>query len=308
MGNVEQISDYWDKRERNYVKSDVRYWYQHPVVLKHYRDLVVETNDSLDVKPINAFLRAHYADKKFDRALSIGCGSAHKELQLLKDELVGQFDLYELSGSVIEAGKKTAEKFGVADRATFFKADIFGKENNDEKEKYDLVHWDNALHHMFSVKDAIALSKRMLKPGGVLVIDDYVGPSYMQIDAEDYKFADSVRLLLDKKYIKNNTEDKDRFPLSPKSPRIPVERFLATDPSEMVDAGNILPEIDRQCAGASVIKTGGILYFLGLRPLFGNFDAKNKDDLEVLSNLLKLDKWYTEQTGKTFHAFISWKK
>jgi SAM-dependent methyltransferase len=308
MTNVAKISDYWDNRENTFDKNAKRYWYQHPVVLKHYRDLVVKSQEAITKKPINLYLQANYPNRVFENALSIGCGSAHKEMQMVLDGIVGKFDLYELSGNVIKAGESTADNMGIRDKIQFYKEDIFSTDTSASEGQYDLVHWDNALHHMFSVKDAIRLSRRMLKPGGVLVIDDYVGPSYMQVSEEVYKFADSVRSLLEEKYLKNNTADKDKFPLLPKSPRIPVQAFLDTDPSEMADAGNILPEIYQQCTGARVIKTGGVLYFLGLRPLFGNFDENNERDVARLKSLLSLDEWFTNETGHTFHAFICWDK
>ena len=305
---AQKTQTYWNNRNTTHDPSRWLFWYQHPQALAHYRRLVSPIQAPVWHKPLHCYLTEHYPQRRFERGLSIGCGAAYKELLLLDDDVVGVFDLFELSDAVIAAGCRAAAEAGLAARARFHHEDIFGLPEAPEG-VYDLVHWDNSLHHMFSVDQAIAFSARALKPGGVLVIDDYVGPSYMQVSERVYAVADKTRSALPEKYLVNNTRAQERFPLIPKSPRIPVQHFLDSDPSEMADSGNILAAARRHLPGVTIIPTGGILFFLGLRPLFGNFDETDPTDHTLLEELLAWDHYWTlRNPDDTFHAFLCWKK
>lgn len=304
----ERIKAYWNKRQRMLDTTQRLYWYQHPQALRHYRDCVVQCDAPIGQKPIQCYLRTHYPTRTFRRGLSIGCGAGHKEIALVTAGTVERFDLFELSDGTIQAGRAEAARLGLQDRVIFHQRDVL-RRGLPQPERYDLVHWDNALHHMFSAEDAIQFSRDVLSRGGVLVIDDYVGPSYMQVSEEVYAVADKVRAGLPEKYLRNNTPSSTKFPLIPKSPRIPKARFLATDPSEMADSSNVLPAARRHLPNVTIIPTGGVLFFLGLRPLFGNFDENDPTDRALLADLLMQDRtWTKDHPEATFHAFLCWEK
>ena len=67
---------------------------------------------------------------------------------------------------------------GLSDRITFHNFDPFTQGIEDQQ--FDLVYWNNALHHMFDAAGAVRWSREILKLGGVFAIDDYVGPSRFQ--------------------------------------------------------------------------------------------------------------------------------
>ena len=299
---------HWNQTLRDWDKTRRVYWYDHPQVLRFYRDLIVPVDAPLNQKPIFCFLWQRHPGRRFERGISIGCGTAGKEITLLRDGVVGHFDLYEVSDVAADQGKVNAEKSGVAERIQYFLSDALGPQGPQDN-MYDLVHWDNSLHHMSSADAAVALSKRILRPGGLFVMDDYVGPTRFQIPDDIYATALEMRSRLPERYHVNNTADKDRFPLIPRPPRIPVEKMIASDPSEMADSADILPAIARHMPEAQVINTGGIAYVLALRPLFGNFDENSPEDSALLREFLEEDVRYTkEHPENTFHAFAWWVK
>lgn len=100
---------------------------------------------------------------------------------MLRKGIVGRFDLFELSHERVAHGRAAAVKGGVAERASFHVQDAFAR---DEADQYDLVYWNNALHHMFDVRQAFLWSREKLRPGGWLVMDDYV-------DATRFQWPDS---------------------------------------------------------------------------------------------------------------------
>ncbi len=90
--------------------------------------------------------------ESFSEALSIGCGGAHKELEFVKQGLVDHFYLYELSEKNCALAKHRFESAGCGDKVTVINNDFF----EDQPREFDLIHWDNSLHHMFNSRDAIA--------------------------------------------------------------------------------------------------------------------------------------------------------
>lgn len=296
-------SKHWNERNQN--PPSRRYWYQHPTTLRFYRSQVIDSDAPAYVKPVGAKLLAE--GRTFQRGISIGCGSAHKELLLSRLGLVESWDLFDLSDTAIEQGRQAIDKHGLdQSRFRFHNVDPFGSGWHPDA-LYDLVQWDNSLHHMFDADLAVRTSVEVLAPGGVFVMDDYIGPTYMQISEEVYAFADGVRACLPEQYL-THPDDPTRL-LTVEAPRIPKEQFLRTDPSEMADSGNILSSVRRHMPDATVTPAGGAVYFLALRGLFGNFDPDNETDESLLAELLELDATYNRIAPTTaLHGFAYWVK
>jgi SAM-dependent methyltransferase len=130
-------------------------------------------------------LAARLAGRRLERGVSIGCGSGGKELELVRAGLVGRFELFELSEVRCALGREAAAAAGLGERMTFHAADAFARPHAP----YDLVYWDHALHHMLDVRRALEWSVAALAPGGLLVINDYVGPTRLQWTRPEVRMA-----------------------------------------------------------------------------------------------------------------------
>ena len=84
-----------------------------------------------------------------------------------------------------ELGRRAAADAGLADRMTFHAADAFARPHAP----YELVYWDHALHHMLDVRKALDWSVAALAPGGLLVVNDYVGPTRLQWTPAEVRMA-----------------------------------------------------------------------------------------------------------------------
>jgi SAM-dependent methyltransferase len=135
-----------------------------------------------------------------------------------------------------------------------------------EPEQYDLVHWNNSLHHMLDVEPAIEWSWRVLKPGGLFYMDDFVGPDRFQWTPQMLLVATAVR---------------------------------QSDPSEAADSSRILECVRRRFPGADIMLTGGVVYHLALSDILANF--KEDEDLTLLDRLLEVDDMCTA-VGETHYA------
>ena len=114
----------------------------------------------------------------FKRGIAVACGNGLIELDLVKRGIVERFECFDFAEQRIAVGRTRAEQAGLGDRVHYHASDAFAEVTGEGE--YDFVHWRNAIHHMLDTREAIAWSARCLAPGGVLYLDDYVGPSRFQ--------------------------------------------------------------------------------------------------------------------------------
>ncbi len=252
-------------------------WWMHPAILRHVNALVCGSPVEGPWAGLEQRMRELADGNGFRRGLSVGCGSASKELHLLQEGIVGHFDLFEISPERVAAGKAAAGRRGVAERAVFHVRDAFGMELDDH---YDLVYWNNALHHMFDVRQALVWSRDRLRPGGWLVMDDYVGATRFQWPDIHLEIASRVRRSLPERLLRDPADPGRQCPQRVTRPTL--QNMLAADPSEAADSDSILPALPQVFPGVRIIPTGGVVYNLALKDIIANFGDPDADRLREL--------------------------
>jgi SAM-dependent methyltransferase len=163
----------------------------------------------------------------------------------LTDGLVGGFDLWELATSRADAGRRAAQSLGLSERVRYQMGDAFAA---PRERAYDLIHWDHSLHHMSDVEDALAWSVSVLRPGGVVLINDYIGPNRLQWTRAEVDLA-------------NDFLDQADAP----GPRVRYSNLITRlkmwrkDPSEAPQSERILAACARHLPGAEIAPIGGTL-------------------------------------------------
>lgn len=268
-------------------------WWQVPAIVTHINRRVCGESVSGFSQGLFNLLRNYVNNKTFECGISIGCGEAEKEMILMRQGVVKYFDLFEYSDVRIAKGMESARALGLLDRIAFHKSDVF---NNPVNKRYDFVHWNNSLHHMFDVPTAVKFSRSVLKKGGIFYMDDFVGPSRFQWSDMVLSVVSIVRrkilamLLLDAHSSLPFTEKIDR-------PDPVID--LAYDPSEAADSDQIIPSIKENFPSAIIIPTGGVIYQLALQ---GVLEHINRDEAsEVLKYALEEDDKCIE-AGLTHYA------
>lgn len=269
-------------------------WWMHPAILRHINALVCGRPVDGPWAGLEQRMRELSPQGSFARGVSIGCGSASKELRLLRQGIVHHFDLFELSQERIAIGKAAAVRHGVADRVRFHVGDAFSLDLDDQ---YDLVYWNNALHHMFDVERALQWSRDRLRPGGWLVVDDYVGAARFQWPDAQLEIASRVRHALPERLLRNPSHPQRNC--STNLTRPSLTGMLATDPSEAADSDSILPALQEIFPDAQIMLTGGVVYNLALKDVIANFD--DAQDAARLRELLAYDATLAAQ-GHTHYA------
>ena len=274
--------------------SDKTRWWMHPAILRHINRVVCGQSVDGPHSGFNRLLQDSMPKGGFRKAVSIGCGSGGKEIRLLRDNIVQQFDLFEISEPKIDLIRQKAAEHGVLDRVTWHHADAFERDIVGE---FDLVYWNNSLHHMFDVAAAVRWSVRALQSGGCFAIDDYVGPTRFQWTELELEMAARVRALLPDRLLVNPRNPNAWLDRAPSRPDVQV--MMAADPTEAADSGRILAEVTAAFPRARIIPTGGIIYHLALNDVLANFDVEQ--DQPMLESLLLLDEMLA-RCGHTQYA------
>jgi SAM-dependent methyltransferase len=275
--------------------SDKTRWWMHPAIIRHINRLVCGEPIDGPHFGFNRLLHGAMPEGGFRRAISIGCGSGGKEIRLLRENIVQHFDLFEISEPKIQLIRQKAAEHGVLDRVSWHHADAFEREIVGE---FDLVYWNNSLHHMFDVQQAIAWSARALQSGGCFAMDDYVGPTRFQWTDLELEMAARVRALLPDRFLVNPRNPNAWLDRAPGRPDVQV--MMAADPTEAADSGRILSAVKMAFPQARLIPTGGIIYHLALNDVLANF-GEDEEDQAMLESLLLLDE-ILARSGHTQYA------
>jgi SAM-dependent methyltransferase len=292
--NQEQslVGDFWDKKLKEHILNPElsrSYWWKDPVTVRHINRLVCgEPLDGVNTG-FHRRIVSFFAPRKKTavKAISIGAGSGEKEMWLLETGAVETFDCYELGPGLVRTGEISSKKRGLSDRCRMILADPLSTEVPND---YDLVYWNNSLHHFFDTHEALEWSHNHLKPGGLLAFDEYVGPNRFQFSDSTLQAVSEAMAILPDKYLQHMQQPG--VLAGRKIANWDAEEVAKADPSEAPDSINILPAFKDIFQDHEVIITGGVIYFLALNHVFANF--KTEEDILFLQSLLLIDKFISE--------------
>jgi SAM-dependent methyltransferase len=264
---------FWDERTRQ--PSTASRWWGCPPILRHVNRIICGRDVAGNM---TAGLATALADAvgsgSLRHAVSVGCGGGTKERALVQAGLVERFTLYEISKERLAKACQTFEAAGLSAAADFRLADAFEDQAPDQ---YDLVHWASSLHHMFDVDAALQWSRHVLKPGGFIVIYEYIGPTRFQWSDRALDWIETVRKTLPREILERVAQPGKYVPLRPK--RVDPERLRAADPSEAADSDRIVPRALAHFPYGRWTMLGGVIYATGLSDIVGNFERLNRLDL-----------------------------
>jgi len=264
-------------------------WWSSSACLAYYNHAVCGEPRTLASEGCRVRLAKALRGRVLDRGVSIGCGTGAKEIALLTDGLVQHFDLWEIAPHIGEVGAKDAAAAGVGDRVTYSIGDAF---KTDPNGAYDLVYWDHSLHHMSDVDGALAWSVAALKPGGFVLINDYVGPNRLQFSRAEVDRANAFR---DRHGVPGRTAYATPFT------RLNQWR---RDPSEAPQSELIADAISARLPGATLEPIGGtFLNMLGGAVI----PFTRAEDNEIVHALIAEDR-ELRGDGSYHFAFALWQK
>ena len=277
----------WDRAGR----ADPQYfnWWDVPEIVQTYNERICGKRlEGDNAAGCRERLRQRWPNRKFGRAVSIGCGIARKEMALVEEQLVGQFDLFDISQQSVREAQINIDQRGLADRLSFLKEDPV----ENWASRYDLVYWDHSLHHMFDVKKYVAWSKSVLKPDGVFLLNEYVGPNRQQWTKFNIKVCREV--LANLGYDTSIEKIRDLNFISY------LKQYLR-DPSEAAQSESIIPSCRAHLGDLEFKPIGGFVYLVLGNQLQHFIENKNALDAIIKADASLHEKHY-------HYAFVMWEK
>ena len=211
---------------------------------------------SPDLSPEDYVVNRYFSGRTDLRMLSLGCGTGEKELAWLAGGRISQMEAFDLSPERIARATARAAERGLEDRATFRVADA--RRLALEPGRYDLVLLDGALHHLAPVRNVLDSVAQAISPVGLLVLNDFVGPSRFQWTDAQLEAVRDVLVEIPATYRRRWQTGK------PKSREYRPGKLSLwiNDPSEAAESSDILPGLRERFDLLQTTPLGGTILHL----------------------------------------------
>lgn len=214
------------------------------------------------------------------RGLALACGDMTGEYGLFKRTGMAEVDAWDISEG--QRDKFYENVYDGEIPVNYGIADV--NEIELEPNRYDLVYFQHAYHHIEALEHVADEIRKALKPHGVLAILDYVGANFLQRTPRQRDLCGAIWRTMPERY---------RIAYSGRvvrELRIPPKASLP--PYEAVRSEEILPILRARFEEEEMFLYAGILF-----PLFNGFAQHYTDsaeDREFVRLMWDLDRWLIE--------------
>jgi ubiquinone/menaquinone biosynthesis C-methylase UbiE len=229
--------------------------------------------------------------------LDLGCGGGGAEIQMAANGLFDTMDAFDPSPGAIAVAQRQARDAGISN-VCFQVADV-----NDvalPPQTYDVVQINMALHHVLELEHVVTQIALTLKPGGLFLANEYVGPSQFQFSSD--------RMALVAKLLQDIPDELRWNPnvrsLKSSQPRYSRGWWNRIDPTESVRSDEIPDVLHHVFTTVERRDYGGNLLNLVLENIVQNFRPDRKADLAILERLFAAEDKLLTQEPSDFAYFI----
>lgn len=277
-----RVSDHWARNvEARQSGEFAGNWLDHKAVQSLYINPM--STGSPDVTWFEYVARKFFPEP-LGRALSLGCGGGALERHALALNVCESFDAYDISEGSVEAAREEARKAGLLDRINYAVADLnspFLGEN-----LYDAVFASMAIHHIENLEALFEELNRALKPGGLFVFNEFIGPSQFQWTGAQVALANELLAQIPERY---RTNEKGNVMRKVRQPTI--QQMNDIDPSESIRSAEITPLVERYFEVVERRDYGGtLLHLVTTAATIRNYSPRREEDVEVLRHMIDFEK------------------
>ena len=250
--DINVVGEYWGKRiETLAEKNNGLFWWDAGTDIYANRNIRISGDPSVNWVQ-------HTIKKYFDgrlplfRCLSLGCGGGRLERQL---EALGTFqhcDAYDVAEGAIQQARELARSKEINNIA-YHIADI--NKLTLPCDTYDAVWISMAMHHFQELEHVCEQIKNSLKSGGLLILEEYVGPNRFQFPERQKEVANLCLALLPSCYRLKVQHDinQDLISTNHKGMKWVISRVI-----DKVKDGDLLGTIQRRVSEYRLRTSGQI--------------------------------------------------
>lgn len=262
------------KESWRHTQNPPKHWTSIPAVRRRWNRLVTG-NPSRDIR---TYIAEKYLTGRKAGALSVACGAGGVELEWAKTGVIRCLDAFDISEERIRFAAKQAAESGLDHVVKFFVADA--ETYTYGANKYDVVIAESALHHLRDLRRVIGDLAVSLRPGGLMVVNDFVGPSRFQWTDRQLEVVNGLLRILPVRYrtIWKSGSVKNKFYRSGR-----LSMWLS-DPSEAAESDKIMDALSLYFEPLEVIPLGGTV----LQLLFADIAHHFLSDTGETQKLLEM--------------------
>lgn len=278
---------HWDKHVGLVESGALKGWLDWEFIeVEHIRPSV---SGDKAVYYLQHFFSGHLPQMPVQRALSLGCGGGNLERHLIRMGAAASIDAYDASAESIRLARQLADDEGLAGQLHYEVADI--NSLHLPEGAYDFIVAKMSLHHFADLDHLYGQIRRALKPGGVFMFNECVGPTRFQWTPVQLELANKIL---------NTLPDAFRYSAGSGGPlgaisRPTIQEMIDIDPSEAVNSEQIIPLLPKYFEILEHKKYGGTLLHLLLDPLMANFDTSEPLHATVLKMIFLYEQTMIEK-------------
>jgi glycosyltransferase involved in cell wall biosynthesis/SAM-dependent methyltransferase len=277
-----RVSDHWARNVQARRGGEFAgNWLDHKAIKRHC--IYPMSTGSADEDWVNYVARKYFPEP-VGKALSLGCGAGGLERHALSAGICSNFDAYDISEGSIEAAREEAQKAGFLDRINYVAADL--NAITLEENAYDAVFASMAIHHLENLEGVYEELTKALKPGGLFVFNEFVGPSQFQWTDTQLRFANELMKEIPEQYRITNQDTVLREIRRPT-----IEFMNETDPSESIRSEEIMPITERFFDIVERRDYGGtLLHLVTAAGTIRNYSSDSEEDVALLQRMIDFEK------------------
>lgn len=280
-------AEVWSAAPAPVVPGRELHWTQLAAVREHVNRRV---SGDPAVDPYMHFLRTRLGGRlPVGRALTIGCGEGALERGLAAHGFAERHDAVDVAPGAVDRAAAAARVAGL-DHVRYAVADA--NRIRLEPASFDVVLGVQAIHHVERLEHLFGEAAKALRPGGLLFLDEFVGPSRFQWTARQLEVVDGLLRALPAGLRRSLVDGRVRE----RARRPSVAEVVATDPSEAVRSAEIIPVASEFFEILEVRPYGGTVLQILLDDIAGNFARPGSGGRELLDAIADLE-WALIRAG-----------
>jgi ubiquinone/menaquinone biosynthesis C-methylase UbiE len=263
-----RMSRRWD-----HLTYSPKNWWDIPQVMERWNRMI-SGDPATDY--FTYFLKRYFTGRSAMMALSLGCGTGHRELDLAGLGRFERIDAVDLSEKRITHAKFKAREHGYENLIRYIAGNVFEVDLPDSH--YDLVIAEQSLHHFSPLETILRKIAASLKPDGYLLFNEFTGPSRFQWTDRQLEAVNGLLAVMPRRY---------RVRWRSRSVKRVVHRpgrlgMILYDPSEAVESSRILPLVTELFDVVELKGYGGTVLQLLFNDIAHNFLVKDAETERLL--------------------------
>lgn len=280
----DKVRDVWSQPPERRLTM----WMEHPLVRMERLNRMVSGRPDQDCHQwFIELVRSRGMSIPIARCLTLGSGFGDLERGYAQFGFTQAHDGIDIADGAVEAATAAASGHS---HIRYWREDLNSAELPEST--YDVVFGHQSVHHIEKLEHLAFQVRKTLKPGGLLMLNEYIGPNFLQLTPKEVEFGTLLLQLLPRRYVRTLDGGLRRRLVVPTA-----EEVIAHDPSEAVRSAEIVDVLRNSLELIERRDYGGNFLQMGLHEIVGNFCTDDPRDEEWLRFLFNAEDRLLSENG-----------